>query len=64
MRRLLIVAVLAGLLGFIAGNAFWYLASPLWIDVEVSESVTAAETERVLARNRAIRAMGDRSGNA
>ncbi len=50
MRRLLIVAVLAGLIGFIAGNAFWYLASPLWIDVAVSESVTAAETERLLAR--------------
>ncbi len=50
MRRLLIVAVLAGLVGFVAGNAFWYVASPLWIDVEVSERITAAETERVLAR--------------
>ena len=50
MRGLLIFTVLAGLIGFVAGNAFWYLASPLWIDVEVSESITAAETERVLAR--------------
>lgn len=27
--------------GFVAGNAFWYLASPLWIDAVVSEALPA-----------------------
>ena len=31
--------LLVGLIGFILGNAFWYLASPLWIDREVSEAL-------------------------
>ena len=37
MLRFLKVAVPVFLIGFLAGNAFWYLASPLWIDREVSE---------------------------
>ena len=41
MKRLLIVAFLSGLVGFVLGNAFWYLASPLWIDRVVSESQPA-----------------------
>ena len=32
-------ALVAGLIGFVAGNAFWYLASPLWIDNVVQESL-------------------------
>lgn len=48
MRKILTVAIIAGLAGFIAGNAFWYLASPLWIDVEVAETVTQAQAETVL----------------
>ncbi len=63
MSRLLIVAVLAGLIGFVAGNAFWYVASPLWIDVEVSERVTAAETERVLARGNFVDADASHKGS-
>ncbi|MCG8693958.1 MAG: DM13 domain-containing protein [Minwuiales bacterium] len=49
MKKLIAVAFVAGLVGFVAGNAFWYLASPLWIDNVVSESVTAADTAKVLA---------------
>ena len=33
MRKFLIVGFVSGLVGFVAGNAFWYLASPLWINV-------------------------------
>ena len=50
MKRLIAVAVAAGLVGFAAGNAFWYLASPLWIDRQVAEDATAAQTASVLAR--------------
>jgi hypothetical protein len=41
MLRFLKIAIPVFVLGFIAGNAFWYLASPLWIDREVSESLPA-----------------------
>ncbi len=41
MKRTIIIALVSGLIGFISGNAFWYLASPLWIDVKVSESAPA-----------------------
>jgi hypothetical protein len=37
MRRFFKIAIPVFLLGFITGNAFWYLASPLWIDKVVSE---------------------------
>lgn len=48
MKKLIAVAFVAGLVGFVAGNAFWYLASPLWIDNVVSESVSASDTAKVL----------------
>lgn len=41
MRRFLLIAVPVFVLGFVAGNAFWYLASPLWIDVVVNEELPA-----------------------
>lgn len=41
MIRFLKIALPVFLLGFVAGNAFWYLASPLWIDREVNESLPA-----------------------
>lgn len=42
MRKSIIVtALVTGLGGFVAGNAFWYLASPLWIDRVVAESLPA-----------------------
>ncbi|MEH6726521.1 MAG: DM13 domain-containing protein [Hyphomicrobiales bacterium] len=42
MKKILMTAVIAGGIGFVAGNAFWYLASPLWIDNIVSEELPAA----------------------
>jgi hypothetical protein len=39
MRNTIMVGIVAGLVGFAAGNAFWYLASPLWIDRIVAESL-------------------------
>ncbi len=44
MRKLLIVAFVSGLTGFVLGNAFWYLASPLWIDTVVSEAAPTITT--------------------
>ncbi|SLN74562.1 hypothetical protein [Roseisalinus antarcticus] len=41
MARFLKIVIPVFLFGFITGNAFWYLASPLWIDREVSESLPA-----------------------
>lgn len=39
MKRVVLTAIVAGLVGFAAGNAFFYLASPLWIDRQVSETL-------------------------
>ena len=41
MLRFLKIAIPVFIVGFVAGNAFWYLASPLWIDREVSEALPA-----------------------
>ena len=38
-RKIVLTALIAGIAGFIAGNAFWYLASPLWIDRIVDEAL-------------------------
>lgn len=38
-QKLIITAIIAGAIGFAAGNAFWYLASPLWIDRVVTEEL-------------------------
>jgi hypothetical protein len=48
MNKTLAAALLSGIIGFAAGNAFWYLASPLWIDVVVSEKAPATEASRTL----------------
>ncbi|MBT8476687.1 MAG: DM13 domain-containing protein [Rhodobacteraceae bacterium] len=42
MRRFLSIAIPVFVVGFISGNAFWYLASPLWIDREVNETLVGA----------------------
>jgi electron transfer DM13 len=39
MKRFFSVAIPVFIIGFVAGNAFWYLASPLWIDQVVSEEL-------------------------
>ncbi len=49
MFRFLKIAVPAFLLGSIFGAAFWYLASPLWIDRVVSETLIQSESDQVLA---------------
>lgn len=49
MKRLILVALVSGFVGFILGNAFWYLASPLWIDRIVSEAQPSAATSQVVA---------------
>lgn len=49
MKKLVLVGLVCGAVGFLAGNAFWYLASPLWIDREVSETLTRTAATRVLA---------------
>ena len=38
-RKLVATAIITGAIGFVAGNAFWYLASPLWIDRVVAEEL-------------------------
>lgn len=43
-RTIIFTAVISGLIGFAAGNAFWYLASPLWIDRIVNEALPEADT--------------------
>lgn len=39
MMRFLKIAVPVFFTGFLVGNAFWYLFSPLWIDEVVSEAL-------------------------
>ncbi|WP_375569272.1 DM13 domain-containing protein [Ahrensia marina] len=39
MMRFLKIALPVFVVGFLAGNAFWYLFSPLWIDQVVSEAL-------------------------
>lgn len=48
MFRFLKIAIPVFIVGFIAGNAFWYLASPLWIDRVVAEAapISAQSTGR------------------
>ena len=50
-RRLAAAAALiAGIAGFVAGNAFWYLASPLWIDRVVAEELPAELQMKAVAK--------------
>ncbi|MEE9447419.1 MAG: DM13 domain-containing protein [Arenicellales bacterium] len=37
-----------GLIGFVLGNAFWYLASPLWVDRVVSETLVRSANSAVI----------------
>lgn len=53
MRKSIVnTAIFAGLAGFLAGNAFWYLASPLWIDRVVSEGLPPELQVTTLAQGR------------
>jgi predicted metal-dependent RNase len=48
MGRFFMIAVPVFVAGFIAGAAFWYLASPLWIDREVNEQLAADDSLRAV----------------
>ena len=50
MKRLLAIAISSFALGAVFGAAFWYLASPLWIDRVVDEAITVADEASILAR--------------
>ena len=49
-RSVAAAAIVAGTIGFIAGNAFWYLASPLWIDRVVAEGLPAELQTKVAVK--------------
>ena len=49
-KKVLATTLIAGSIGFLAGNAFWYLASPLWIDRVVQEEISAELQTRILAQ--------------
>lgn len=48
MKKLIITGLVCGFIGFVAGNAFWYLFSPLWIDRVVSETLAVSDKTAVL----------------
>jgi len=50
LRNLIIVGAVCAALGFVAGAAFWYLASPLWTNVEVNETLSRSGQAAELAR--------------
>ena len=49
-RHVVAAALIAGAAGFVAGNAFWYLASPLWIDRVVAEELPAELQMKAVAK--------------
>ncbi|MGR3796272.1 DM13 domain-containing protein [Vannielia sp. SX4] len=49
MKRFFLIAAPSFLAGAVFGAAFWYLASPLWIDRVVSESLVSGAGVTVLA---------------
>ena len=50
MKRNLFIAIPSFVIGAIVGAAFWYLASPLWIDRVVSETLVHVEEALILAQ--------------
>lgn len=50
MKRLAMVALLAGFVGFALGNGFFYVASPFWIDRAVEEPPPPELAFEVLAQ--------------
>jgi len=49
MKRFLKIAIPVFILGWGFGMAFWYLASPLWIDQVVSETLVQTAESEVIA---------------
>ena len=62
MKRTILIVVIAFLVGFVAGNAFWYLASPFWIDRVVAENIAASETANIVAQGTFVDADGVHRG--
>ena len=54
LKKLLLPLAIVWTAGFVMGNAFWYLASPLWIDREVSETLSGADRLEMLAAGRFV----------
>ncbi len=50
MKKFILTISISFVVGFIAGNAFWYLASPLWIDRVVSERLVDSDSAKVVLR--------------
>ena len=48
-KKTILVSLVSGLIGFVAGVAFWYLAGPLFFDQEVNESISASDAQAILA---------------
>lgn len=48
-KKYFLIALVSGAVGFVAGNAFWYLASPLWIDRVVSEGFAGGASLQALS---------------
>ncbi|WP_114286702.1 DM13 domain-containing protein [Candidatus Halocynthiibacter alkanivorans] len=49
MKRFLLIAIPSFIAGVIFGAAFWYLASPLWIDRVVNETLAQGEDVMIVA---------------
>jgi hypothetical protein len=62
MKKTVLIVVITFLVGFVAGNAFWYLASPLWIDRVVAENIAASETANIVAQGTFVDADGVHRG--
>jgi len=62
MLKFLKIAIPVFLVGFIAGNAFWYLASPLWIDRTVSETLPSELMLTTVSEGRFVNADGAHKG--
>ena len=50
MFRFFKIAIPVFVIGFVAGNAFWYLFSPLWIDGEGRAQIMVSEAGTALVR--------------
>lgn len=49
MKKTIITVVIAGMVGFVLGAAFWFVASPLWIDRQVAEGLPPELVTREIA---------------
>jgi len=50
VRKTIITALIAAIVGFVLGAGFWYLASPLWVDRQVAEGLPPELVTREIAK--------------